>query len=362
MGYRVSVITPVYNAEKTLERAFNSIKIQTIGFENIEYLLIDDCSTDGSYDTICRMAKEYPNVKALKTNKNSGAPGAPRNIGLENATAPYIMFLDNDDEYVETACEALVKAVESYSCDSIKARHYMLCGDKKKIEDRAFNLTKGKQYIFDEDWWLLFWGYCPLVWDKIFRRDIIDKYSLRFPEGSLGEDDVFSFMYAVASKTVVMTDDIVYCRHMSETSLSEGLRKKSCRKLAPSFIWMFKRAGEIGLKARFDKAMDKAGYIVCILDYILEDERGSSREEIDKLLKDWAPVFSYAYDNGFNLYSAESKIIFRDLYQKQYQNAVDDFFMLQELKEQRKKELDDIFNSTTWKIASAVQKLKFWSK
>ena len=106
-NYKISMIIPTFNAEKDLERAISSLMKQTIGFENIEVLLVDDLSTDNTRKVILEYAEKYNNIKYIFLESNSGTAGKPRNIGIENASSEYIMFLDNDDEYIPEACEIL---------------------------------------------------------------------------------------------------------------------------------------------------------------------------------------------------------------------------------------------------------------
>lgn len=90
----VSVVTPVYNAEEFIRETIDSVLNQT--FENFEFLLIDDCSTDSSADIVKKYAEKDERVKYIKLKENSGAAVA-RNTGLENAKGRYIAFIDSDD-------------------------------------------------------------------------------------------------------------------------------------------------------------------------------------------------------------------------------------------------------------------------
>ena len=92
MAYKVSVIMPIYNAEKNLENTIKSVINQTIGFENIELILVDDASTDNSKKIIKRFQEKYPNIIAYFSENNHGFPGFGRNIGLKLATSEYIMM------------------------------------------------------------------------------------------------------------------------------------------------------------------------------------------------------------------------------------------------------------------------------
>lgn len=112
--YKVSIIMPVYNAEKYLRDSLNSIVNQSIGVENLEVIIVNDASTDSSKEIIDEFAAKYPNFKAIHLKENTGGPFGPRNIAINHVTSEYVMFLDADDTYAENACEALYNAI----CDS----------------------------------------------------------------------------------------------------------------------------------------------------------------------------------------------------------------------------------------------------
>ncbi|MFL2120882.1 glycosyltransferase family 2 protein [Marinilactibacillus psychrotolerans] len=90
----VSVITPVFNAERYIDKTILSVLNQS--YKNLELILVDDCSTDNSKDIILSMQKEDERIKYIKLKENSGAAVA-RNTGLENATGQYVAFIDSDD-------------------------------------------------------------------------------------------------------------------------------------------------------------------------------------------------------------------------------------------------------------------------
>ena len=102
--YKISMIIPVYNAEKYLKRTINSIINQSIGFENIELILVDDNSQDNSKSIIEEYVAKYDNVIGIYSDKNHGFPGFGRNKGIEIASGQYIMFSDNDDEHDKDLC------------------------------------------------------------------------------------------------------------------------------------------------------------------------------------------------------------------------------------------------------------------
>ena len=95
--YKISIIVPVFNVEDTLQDAFDSILNQSIGFENLEVIFVDDKSTDRSADIIKEFSERYSNVKSMCLDENSGFAGKPRNTGIENASADYLMFLERSE-------------------------------------------------------------------------------------------------------------------------------------------------------------------------------------------------------------------------------------------------------------------------
>ena len=117
-NFAISVIMPVYNTEKYLREAMESIIGQTIGFEeNVQVILINDASSDQS-DLQCRKIKErYPeNVEYISLSRNSG-PSFCRNMGIELATGEYVVFTDSDDKW---SANAFQRAVQLLKCESDK--------------------------------------------------------------------------------------------------------------------------------------------------------------------------------------------------------------------------------------------------
>ncbi len=87
MKYKISIIIPVHNIEKHLDKTLNSLIKQTIGIENLEIIIVNDCSTDGTAEIIKKYTDKYENFIDITLKKNSGLPGLPRNIGLEDPQA-----------------------------------------------------------------------------------------------------------------------------------------------------------------------------------------------------------------------------------------------------------------------------------
>ena len=230
MGYKISIIVPVYNVEKYLRNTLSSIISQSIGFENLEVILIDDNSSDSSAQIIKEYADKYSNIKGIYFDKGTGFPGKPRNVGLKYATADYIMYLDSDDWFEENACEVLYDEMLKEDAD-------IVCGAFTKIIDdgtRQINYAnwmatltspdedsrwkKAMDMVDDPDFKLVVTDLDKNptilgnanVWGKIFKKDFIIDNKLTFPEDILAEDSVFLLeSFLNASKIVFIRDVIV---------------------------------------------------------------------------------------------------------------------------------------------------------
>jgi glycosyltransferase involved in cell wall biosynthesis len=225
--YKISVIIPVYNADKYLKTAIDSIINQTIGFDNIELIIVNDNSNDNSRKIIENYANNYKNIKGIHLNKNSGLPGKPRNIGIDAATADYIMFLDADDEYLPDAFEMLYNAITSERSDFVMGSHYHNNGSRKikinilhlcdKTNLDIVNINPLRDQInFNRT---SFNHVAP--WGKIFDKKLINKNNIRFPEDTLAEDTYFYFKTLINStKVTLLPNSIVYNYNIYETTKS----------------------------------------------------------------------------------------------------------------------------------------------
>ncbi len=116
MTEKVSIIIPVYNAEKRLKKLIDGCISQT--YENIEIVLIDDGSTDNSAEICKEYEKSYENVKYF--HKENGGVSSARNLGIEKATGKYIFFLDSDDIIDGNVIESLANKYSEYSLTSVR--------------------------------------------------------------------------------------------------------------------------------------------------------------------------------------------------------------------------------------------------
>jgi glycosyltransferase involved in cell wall biosynthesis len=183
---------PIYNAGDYLSGAFDSILNQTIGFERLEVIFADDGSSDGSAEAIDGLAEKYENVVALHAEGNSGYAGRQRNRGIDRATAPYLMFLDQDDTYYPDACKLLYDAASESGSDIVGGRHSEYGPDGNCLKDVASVYRDAAAFhIQTVDDYPEVLRYHPGFWAKIYRRQLIEDHHIRFIEDSPVEDMVF---------------------------------------------------------------------------------------------------------------------------------------------------------------------------
>ena len=136
---RVSVITPIYNAEKFLGKTLNSIFNQT--YKEIEIVLVDDCSTDNSVNIINNLKKEHNEIIYFCQEKNLGA-GAARNKALELATGQYVAFLDSDDLWIQDKVSKQIELMKKENCPFSYTAIEMIDENDKLIKNKRNLKTK----------------------------------------------------------------------------------------------------------------------------------------------------------------------------------------------------------------------------
>lgn len=208
----ISVIMPIYNAEKYLKAALRSVMDQT--YKKLEIICVDDGSNDNSLSILKTMAKSDDRLKVIG-QKNAG-PAAARNTALDVATGKYVSFVDADDLLDLAMYYHLVEFAENEKTDIIvfggapfpdteRAPQWI----KDKMSPRYVVYDKknaGTEALFKEN------SAIPFLWLHFIRREILEKPSkLRMNEHmDLGEDQLFQFMYLPRAKKVAFWDIKLY--------------------------------------------------------------------------------------------------------------------------------------------------------
>ena len=193
MAPTVSIIVPVYNAEKTIGRCVDSILSQQ--YTDFELLLVDDGSTDSS-GAICDSYTLADSRVQVIHKENTGVSDT-RNIGISRARGVYLQFLDSDDWITPDATKLLVEAAGEHNCDLVISDFYRVVGERVSRkgdidEDRVLTREEYAAHMMEQpaDF------YYGVLWNKLYRRDIVADHHLQMdPEISWCEDFMFNLEY-----------------------------------------------------------------------------------------------------------------------------------------------------------------------
>lgn len=202
---KVSVLMPIYNVEKYLRECIESVLRQT--YPNFELILVDDGSPDNCGKIIDEYAKQDNRVIAIH-QENAGVDAA-RNNAINHATGKYIAFIDSDDAYEENYLERLVEVIEQDDCDM------SICGFIPfGIDNPPKFKTISKRVVSGSTAIKLALGYNSVngyVWNKLFKRSIVEKEYIRFEDGYWACDDIlFTGNYIYYCKKVSVIEDTLY--------------------------------------------------------------------------------------------------------------------------------------------------------
>ena len=207
---KVSIIVPVHNSASYLHKCVESLLAQTL--EDIEIILVDDCSSDSSPELIKDYVNQNPDkVKGLFLEENLRQGGA-RNRGMKIARGEYLAFVDSDDFVEPDMCRALYAAANG--ADMAGADYYIDTG--KKLTNVDLDYGDGVEMTHQRKAW--FMSYCGYFWSRIYRKDFLEEFDLNFPERTFYEDAYFNFMTALYARTAVKAEGRFYHYYQSENS------------------------------------------------------------------------------------------------------------------------------------------------
>ncbi len=217
----VSIIVPVYNAEKTLRRCLDSIRCQS--WREIEVLLVNDGSTDGSR-AICReYCERDKRFHLIDQERNSGVADS-RNRAIAAATGKYLQFADSDDWLRSDATERMAEAAEQSGCELVVAGFYRVLERRIYAHRALFMSGKVTRERFVEGLMRAPANfYYGVLWNKLFRTDIVRLQKIACPDNlDWCEDTVFNLSYLAHAKHVMVLPEPVYFYTKQKGSLSSA--------------------------------------------------------------------------------------------------------------------------------------------
>ena len=217
---KISIVIPVYNVEPYIEDCLKSVAEQTYKGD-IECIIVDDCTPDGSCAIIEHFINEYNgsiDFKLLHHTVNRGLSAA-RNSGIDAATGDYIYFLDSDDEITPDCIELLAAPLKNKKYDFVIG-NYETVGSEAQFpqllvkNDEVTTNEEIRKLYFQRMWYMM-------AWNKLCNLDYIRKEELYFKEGLINEDELWSFQLACTAQSMYVIKNSTYKYKIRESSITE---------------------------------------------------------------------------------------------------------------------------------------------
>lgn len=200
----VTVYIPTYNRVELLKRSVESVRKQT--YENLEIIIVDDCSTDDTQQYLADIAKEEPRVRYFLKEKNSGAC-ASRNIAINNANGEYITGLDDDDIFLPNRISSFIKQIHKYDMDKVILFSGYKCGLSTEIKIRnKIRLFLSKKIVHQQD--LILSNY---IGNQIFVKTHLLKENEGFDENFKMWQDLECWYRLLSTRMAICVQEITYC-------------------------------------------------------------------------------------------------------------------------------------------------------
>ena len=280
---KVSVIIPVYNVEDYIEQCIESVINQTL--KEIEIIIVNDGTKDNS---IKKIEKYLSDSRVILINKENGGASSARNAGLKIAKGEYISFIDSDDFIEPVMLEELY--LNAQEADIIFSDAIIF--NEKKKEKRKLEYRYWKNINYGEG--KVFWGKVPIVpWGKIYKKDFLDFNNIKFEEGIINEDILFTFKIMLCAKEVRHVKKIhYYYREDREGSVMNTATLEKNRK---SFATIVKECEKINFKNDFEKFRIYIWSFYWKMELYTLEKKVISKEEINNFKNEVQKYSNYNY-------------------------------------------------------------------
>lgn len=236
---KVSVIVPVYNTEKYLRRCIDSLVGQTI--DDIEVVLVNDGSTDGSLTILEEYKERYPD-RVLLINKENGGQATARNLGMRQCHGEYIGFVDSDDMVDLNMFKTLYDEAVKHNNDLTECHYHYVLEEEDGLKELK---TRGhiRQYKNQKD---MFINPMASPWNKLYKRELLLENDITFPEGMIYEDTSF-FIKTIpyVKKSTYVDEKFVYYYLRGNSTMNANKSKKvgDIFKVIEDYIEFYKKRG-----------------------------------------------------------------------------------------------------------------------
>lgn len=282
----VSVIIPVYNCKKYIEKCLHSVINQT--YSDIEIIVIDDGSNDGTGILVDRLVQDIQYAKVFH-QENQGVSAA-RNYGLKKASGKYILFVDGDDYLGDNYVEKLVSAAEKNDSELVICGYKMVDTEKNVLKE----IVPGEYVALKKEEWAY---RIAAACSRMYRKDVWDRYQVSFETGVRGEDVPIALFFNKVCKNIktIQMAEYYYVQH--EGSAMHNFRGLRNFKLPYSSIEKILRYLK-KIEGKNSDGFFELGMMRFFTQCIFDLGRGAEKEQlhelcdfVERIMKEYFPGY-----------------------------------------------------------------------
>ncbi len=292
----VSVVVPVYNRKEYVGRCINSILKQT--YRNLDIILVDDGSTDGSADILDSYADMDDRIRVI--HKTNGGLSDARNAGIDSAKGEYICFVDADDSVNEHYIEYMLKACIDHNCDMA------ICRYKNVYRDDSIDYSDAPEYSVEiktsiealEDIYSIRNVETIVAWNKIYRASLFE--DVRYPIGRIHEDEATTPLLIYAADRVARIDAELYYYLQNDSGITGS--EFSAKRL--DILWAIEKRMEFykseGLTELYYKDLYKYLQKLLICHYKISRSKDNDRAIKSELMKKYRNAYKLSVNAAWS--------------------------------------------------------------
>ncbi|MFR2534818.1 MAG: glycosyltransferase family 2 protein [Clostridia bacterium] len=322
--YKIAIIVPMYNVEKYIQEMIEAIIKQSIGFQNIQLILVDDFSKDATANICKTYIEKYDNIIYKKVPQKSGGPGKARNIGINLANSQYVMFVDGDDLLQENACEKLYVAIEEQKADCVISNYKNMNENGIKWEEPIFDIQKYNKFEVNiQDDTKSIFILESAVWNKIYRTEFIKEKNLHFLEDCMAEDAYFCLSTYMEARKIYYIPEVTYyyrIRNSGNLSISNNYTSKYFKEYNKGYQEIYRMLNQYSYYKLRNFFFTKA--IMFMIYKIVDATNYLEQKEIKEIFEEMQWMFALPNREGVIITQVYTNKILDEIMNKKYNEAI----------------------------------------
>lgn len=293
----LSIIVPVYNMAGggKLTYCMESLLAQTL--PEFEIIAVDDCSTDDSWRILQEYERKHPDkVRSIRHEVNKKQGGA-RNTGLEYATGEWVGFIDSDDWIAPQMYEKLLGKAKETGADVVGCDYNLTSHHGMQVGKIVQNNTLEQTGVLDEKKYASLLMRAGSMVIKVYRREVIEKYHLRFPENTFYEDNCAGPVWMLHFNHFEKVEEPLYYYYQHENSTVHSITEERCRNRMDTALQLLKECQDYGYDKRYHPELEfrftELYYYNTLFSYVAGAPRArlSFLRELRTGMKEYFPAF-----------------------------------------------------------------------